>query len=68
MTKCLGQLSEMESMVDQELPGSGVRQMNIWPGKPFYSFPEPRKDIAWIDLHSSITEPCNLKFTITIYP
>jgi hypothetical protein len=67
--KVLGNLSEMESMVDKELPGAGIREMNIWPGKPFYSYPgQTPEDIDGLDLLFRHKGPVNFKFTITIFP
>jgi len=67
--KVLGNLSEMESLVDKELPNAGIREMNIWPGKPFYSYPGPDpEDIDGLDLPFSFKGTVNIKFTITIFP
>jgi hypothetical protein len=67
--KVLGQLSEMESRVDKELQGSGAKQMSIWPGKEFYSLPDPdRKDSAMVDFSSTFFGTLYLKFTLTIFP
>jgi len=65
--KVLGGLSEMESMVDKELPAAGMREMNIWPGKPFYLYSD-RSDSAWLDFPVPNYRTFFFKFTITIYP
>ena len=67
--KVLGQLSEMEARVDKELQSFGARQMNMWPGKEFYSFPDPScNDMAGIDIPTNFYGTLYLKFTLTIYP
>jgi len=67
--KVLGQLSEMESRVDRDMQNYGVRQTNIWPGEPYYSFfGNHNKDTAWIDLSSNFYGTLSLKFTLAIYP
>jgi hypothetical protein len=67
--KVLGNLSEMESLVDKELPTAGIREMNIWPGNPFYSYSGPTsEDIDGLDIPFSYKGTVNLKFTITIFP
>jgi hypothetical protein len=67
--KVLGQLSEMDSRVDKELKNYGARQMNIWPGKEFYLFPDPSgKDSARVNYLSGLNGTLYLKFTLTIYP
>jgi hypothetical protein len=59
----------MESLVDKELPGAGIKAMNIWPGKSFYSFPGPEcEDSTWFDFPFNFKGTFNLKFTLTIYP
>jgi hypothetical protein len=65
----LGQLSEMEARVDKELQSFGTRQMNIWPGKEFYSFPDPScEDTARINCQTNFNGTLFLKFTLTLYP
>ena len=67
--KVLGQLSEMESIVDKDMQIFGVRQMNIWPGEDYYSFfGTHNKDTAWIDYSSNFYGTLSLKFTLAIYP
>lgn len=67
--KVLGKLSEMEALVDKELPGAGSKATNIWPGKPFYSYPDPTfKDSTWFDFPVSYSRTFNLRFTLTLYP
>lgn len=67
--KVLGQLSAMESRIDKELQNSSLRQMSIWPGKQFYSFPDPGNiDTTWVDFASDFYGTLTLKFTLTIYP
>jgi len=67
--KVLGNLSEMESLVDKELPGAGIREMNIWPGKTSYSYPDPAgEDPEGFDFPIASKTRLNLKFTITIFP
>lgn len=67
--KVLGQLSEMESIVDRDLQKFGVRQMNIWPGEQFYSFFGTHdKETAYIDFQSNFYGTLSLKFTLAIYP
>jgi hypothetical protein len=67
--KVLGGLSEMESRIDKELPGIRTGEMNIWPGKSFYSFPDPADENSeWIDFPVNKYVRYHLKFTITIYP
>jgi len=67
--KVLGGLSEMESMVDKELPGVRTEEMDIWPGKSFYSFPGPDDETSeFIDFKVDKYGRYHLKFTITIYP
>lgn len=67
--KVLGKLSEEESRVDQELPGFNLTKINLWPGNPSYSFPDPSgKESACIDLDFNYVGTRYLKFTITIYP
>lgn len=65
--KVLGNLSEMESMVDKELPAAGMKEMNIWPGKSSYLYYD-RSDSAWLDFLLPTSRMFFLKFTITIYP
>ncbi len=67
--KVLGKLSEMESRVDKELLVFKAGQMNIWPGKSFYSFPDPdSEDTALVDFSSGFYGTLYLRFTLTIYP
>jgi hypothetical protein len=67
--KVLGKLSEMESMVDRELPGFGSRLTNVWQGRQSYSFPDPScEDTTWVDFSASFYGTYYLKFTLTIYP
>jgi hypothetical protein len=67
--KVLGRLSEMESRVDKELQGFVPRQMNIWPGKQFYSLSDPYcEDTSLVDFSSNFYGTLYLKFTLTIYP
>jgi len=66
--KVLGKLSAMESLVDMELPGAGIKELNIWPGKSFYSYPDATaKDTTWFDFPISLKGTFNLQFTITIF-
>jgi len=65
--KVLGNLSEMESMVDKELPTAGMKEMNIWPGKSSYLYSDC-SDSAWLDFLLPDSRMFFLKFTITIYP
>jgi hypothetical protein len=67
--KVLGGLSETESMVDKEYSKVMGERQNLWPGKPFYSYPDPTgEDSAWLDFPLSYAESYRLKFTFTIYP
>jgi len=67
--KVLGQLSEMESIVDRDMQNFGVRQMNIWPGEQFYSFfGMHNEDTACFDFSSNFYGTLSLKFTLAIYP
>lgn len=67
--RVLGRLSEMESRVDKELLVFSAGQSNLWPGKSFYSLPDPdSKDTALIDFSSGFYGTLYLKFTLTIYP
>jgi len=67
--KVLGKLSEMESRVDKELPFAGTRELNIWPGKSFYSFPDHSiENTNSLDLPVNFKGALNFKFTITIFP
>jgi hypothetical protein len=67
--KVLGGISELESRVSSELPAFyGNREVNVWPGKSFYSIPDPRgRDTAWFDFPVDFVGIYNLKFTLTIY-
>lgn len=65
----LGRLSVMESRVDKELLVFRAGQMNLWPGKLFYSLPDPdSKDTTLIDFSSGFYGTLYLRFTLTIYP
>jgi len=67
--RVLGRLSEMESRVDKELLVFSAGQMNLWPGKSFYSLPDPdSKDTALVDFSSGFYGTLYLRFTLTIYP
>jgi len=67
--KVLGKLSEMESRVDKELPFAGSRELNIWPGKSVYSYPDhSSENMNSLDFPVSFKGVLNLKFTITIFP
>jgi hypothetical protein len=67
--RVLGRLSEMESRVDKELLVFSAGQSNIWPGKSFYSLPDPdSRDTALIDFSSGFYGTLYLRFTLTIYP
>jgi hypothetical protein len=67
--KVLGQLSEEESRIDQKLPEFNLSEINLWPGKSFYSIPDINgEDTAWIDFDFIHAGKMYLKFTVTIYP
>jgi hypothetical protein len=67
--RVLGRLSEMESRVDKELLVFKAGQMDLWPGKSFYSLPDPdSKDTALVDFSSGFYGTLYLRFTLTIYP
>jgi hypothetical protein len=68
--KVLGTISVLESRVNKEIPAFyGTKEVNVWPGKPFYSLPgPPGKDTAWFDFPVDFVGTYNLKFTLTIYP
>ena len=67
--RVLGRLSEMESRVDKELLVFSAGQMNLWPGKSFYSLPDPEsKDTALVNFSSGFYGTLYLRFTLTIFP
>jgi hypothetical protein len=67
--RVLGRLSEMESRVDKELLVFSSGQMNLWPGKSYYSLPDPdSNDTALVDFSSGFYGTLYLRFTLTIYP
>jgi hypothetical protein len=67
--KVLGGLSETESIVDKEYSKEINEGQNFWPGKSFYSYPDPTsEDSAGFDFPVSYAQSYRLKFTLTIYP
>ena len=67
--KVLGGLSQMESIVDQELPTIRAGELNIWPAEYFYSCLGNSGDSTCrIDLPIDRHSKYYLKFTITIFP
>jgi hypothetical protein len=67
--KVLGGLSETESKIDKEYSKMLSEGQNFWPGKSFYSCPDPAgSDSAWLDFPVSYAQFYRLKFTFTIYP
>jgi hypothetical protein len=67
--KVLGGLSETESKVDKEYSKFVGEGQNLWPGKSFYSYPDPTgEDSTWFNFPVSYAQSYRLKFTITIYP
>jgi hypothetical protein len=67
--RVLGGLSETESKVDKEYSKVMGEGQNLWPGKSFYSFPDPAgEDSTWIDFPLNYAPAYHLKFTLTIYP
>jgi hypothetical protein len=67
--KALGRLSELESLVTNELPAIRAGELNIWPGKTsYYSPSQPDENPGWIDHIIDKYGKYHLKFTITIFP
>lgn len=67
--KVLGGLSEMESLVDQELPAIRAGELNIWPAEFFYScHGKSEHNPCRIDHPIDKYGRYHLKFTITIFP
>jgi hypothetical protein len=67
--KVLGNLSEMESIVDRKIPTARAGELNIWPGESVYSCPgESDISAGWIDYTIDKYARYHLKFTITVFP
>lgn len=67
--KVLGGLSEIESIADKEYAKYVGEGQNLWPGKPFYSYPDPSgEDSTWFDFPVRNFPAYRLKLTITMYP
>lgn len=68
--KVLGNLSEIEAVVDKEIPELITKVENIWPKYSSYHFlfMSGSPDTAWIDFPVSFFGTYNLQFTLTLYP
>jgi len=67
--KVLGILSEMESRVDKEVALEQEHNMNQWPGKDFYSFPDRSgNDSTMFNMIIHRPGLYTLTFTATLFP
>jgi len=67
--KVLGGLSVNESIIDKEYSKVMGEGQNFWPGKSFYSYPDPDGyDSTGLDLPVSYDQSYRLKFALTVYP
>lgn len=67
--KVLGKLSEMDALVDKELPSYRDNIVNLWKERLFYYLPDNLvEDSLQIDFPVNYPGAYHLKFTITIYP
>ena len=67
--KVLGRLSEMESGIEKEIPDAIPKEINLWPGKTFYSHPGfSGTDSAWFEVPIKYPGIYTFRFTLTIYP
>lgn len=65
----LGKLSEMESLVEKEIPVNGIYEKNIWKGNFDYSLPDPSgTDTLLFDQQLETFGYYTLIFTLTLYP
>jgi hypothetical protein len=63
----LGNLSEMESLVEKEVTLSAIREANVWKGKEFYYLPES-DDIPRFDITFRLPGTYKLTFTAIFFP
>ena len=68
--KVLGNLSEMEAVIDKEIPKVITKVENIWPhySSCYFFSSSGSPDTAWIDFPISFYGTYNLQFTLTLYP
>ncbi len=67
--KVLGKLSEMESLVDQELPANRIPVKNLWEGDSAYCLPSRHgNDSLQFDQQLELSGYYTLRFTLTLYP
>ncbi|HUX97548.1 MAG TPA: DUF4296 domain-containing protein [Bacteroidales bacterium] len=67
--KILGELSEMESLLEKEVMLMRERSSNVWPGERNYYFPDGN-DISAVGFEVSLagSRLYTLKFTATLFP
>lgn len=67
--RVLGNLSEMDSRLDKDIPGFRATAQNLWTGRSFYVKPGPSAyGPESLDFPMIFSESFYLKYTLTLFP